>query len=647
MKKRKSMILALIFMLGVVLANIAPSSAQSLENLEELEAFFDGILEVQLREPIASAAVAVVHNGEIIFAKGYGYADYEKKILVDPAETLFRGGSNSKLFVWTAIMQLYEQGLLDLNTDINYYLDFEIPGSPITLMHLMTHTAGFEDKVIGLFVLEPEEIQPLGKYLKENIPARFSEPGERMSYSNYATGLAAYIVERVSGQDFNTYVEENILAPLEMENTTFRQPVPASLQSQLAKGYAFVNGTFKPHAFEYIQLYPAGSISSSVVDMAKFMINQLQLGQSNATILSEETASLMQSEVFRPHQLVPGMAHGYAVNEVNGRKVLYHGGNLVLQHSGFYLLPEEQVGIYVVYSGDNAGVAHTALFSAFMDRFFPGEALEVKPSTSAKENPEDYQGFYLANRSNYSTPESILRIVQGTKVKIDSDGYLLFPVNGQIQQFGEVAPDVFYSFDGHTKLFLERDSSGKVVEIHLNFPVSFMRASWSEHPFAIGSIVVFSIVIALILIGRLVYVILKPDRFRVWGLELIFLFFASSIIGFLISLISLFANIDPVLGLPKVMFQAPTLVHGIYIFPVLIAFFLAALLGLTPIAWKNGLRLRYLVVIICGNALTWVLFNFNFIDIWLLVSAVAVGFTPFAFYSSQTRLRRNRYAFNR
>ena len=145
----------------------APSGIHEL-TAQDLEAFLDGIIPLQLqREDIAGATIAVVKDGNLLFGKGYGYADYEKKKRVSAEETLFRPGSVSKLFTWTAVMQLVEQGKLDLDRDVNEYLDFKIPeafGKPITLKNLLTHTPGFEEQIKDLFSTASESPN-LGAYL--------------------------------------------------------------------------------------------------------------------------------------------------------------------------------------------------------------------------------------------------------------------------------------------------------------------------------------------------------------------------------------------------------------------------------------------------------------------------------------------------
>src|SRR6266513_907814 len=183
----------------------------------DFETFLDALIPSQLRNRnIAGAVVSVVKDGQVLFQKGYGYADVEEKKLVLPDQTLFRPGSISKLFTATAVMQLVEQGKLDLDRDVNDYLDFPIPKTypkPVTLRQLLTHTAGFEDTLKNLFVAHESDLKLLRAYLVNQMPARIFPPGKVPSYSNYGFTLAGYIVERVSGERFERYIENHILKP--------------------------------------------------------------------------------------------------------------------------------------------------------------------------------------------------------------------------------------------------------------------------------------------------------------------------------------------------------------------------------------------------------------------------------------------------
>src|SRR2546425_9514377 len=204
----------------------------------DFETFLDALIPSQLQNrDIAGAVVSVVKDGQVLFAKGYGYADVEAKRPVLPDQTLFRPGSISKLFTATAVMQLVEQGKLDLDRDVNDYLDFPIPKTyeePITLRQLLTHTSGFEETLKNLFVAHESDMKPLRTYLVNQMPARIFPPGKVPSYSNYGFTLAGYIVERVSGERFERYLENHILKPLRMTNSTFDQPLPPALAPQIS-----------------------------------------------------------------------------------------------------------------------------------------------------------------------------------------------------------------------------------------------------------------------------------------------------------------------------------------------------------------------------------------------------------------------------
>src|SRR5579884_2450492 len=184
-------------------SKVTPGESPHQLTAQDLEAFLDGLVPSQLAQSdIAGAVIAVVQNGNVIFEKGYGYSDVKSKRPVLPDQTLFRPGSISKLFTWTSVMQLVEQGKIDLDHDINEYLDFKIPpyqGKPITLRNVMTHTPGFEDSAKGLLPASGADVN-LERYLKTHLPARIFPPGEIVAYSNYGCGLAGYIVQRISGE---------------------------------------------------------------------------------------------------------------------------------------------------------------------------------------------------------------------------------------------------------------------------------------------------------------------------------------------------------------------------------------------------------------------------------------------------------------
>ncbi len=393
-------LVSLLILCPIFLLAQEKAASQGPTNPAELEAFLDGIMATQMEaNHVAGVTIAVVKDGKLFFAKGYGFADVKNKKPVLADRTMFRPGSVTKLFTWTAIMQLYEQGKIDLDADVNTYLkDFKIPATypqPITIKNLMSHTPGFEDLGVGMWARTTKDLMPLGKFLGTHIPARIRPPGVITSYSNYGTALAGHIVELVSGTPFEDYVEQNIFKPLGMQHSTFREPLPAALAPDMSVGYTFKQGLFKAEDFELLNgMAPAGSLSSCATDMANFMIAHLQNGQfGDQRILKEDTAKLMHSRLFSHDPRICGNAHGFWEYDFNRLHLIEHGGDTMLFHSQLALIPEKNLGWFVSYNSPN-GPARDELFKAFLDRYFPPDPplTEPKPSIEAKKTLGLYCG---------------------------------------------------------------------------------------------------------------------------------------------------------------------------------------------------------------------------------------------------------------
>jgi CubicO group peptidase (beta-lactamase class C family) len=239
----------------------------------DVDAWLDGFMPyATARGDIAGAVVVVVKDGQVLTQRGYGFSDVEKRKPVSPETTLFRPGSVSKLFTWTAVMQLVEQGKIDLDKDVNAYLDFKIPernGKPITLRNILTHTAGFEETVRHLIHDNPDKLVPLDKFVRVSLPNRIFDAGTTPAYSNYATALAGYIVQRQSGMSFDDYVDQHIFQPIGMQHSSFRQPLPKNLQPLMSQSYK--GASQKAEKFEIVDPAPARSYRQPA-DMGRFMI---------------------------------------------------------------------------------------------------------------------------------------------------------------------------------------------------------------------------------------------------------------------------------------------------------------------------------------------------------------------------------------
>jgi CubicO group peptidase (beta-lactamase class C family) len=457
-------------------ADKLPSGVHEL-TAQDLEAFLDGIVPLQLeREDIAGATISVVKDGKLLFSKGYGYADYKKKKPVLPDETLFRPGSVSKLFTWTAVMQLVEQGKLDLDRDVNTYLDFKIPdayGQPITLKNILTHTPGFEEQIKDLFTVGSESPN-LGGYLKTHIPRRIYPPGTVPAYSNYGAALAGYIVERVSGRSFDEYIEENIFKPLGMAHSTFRQPLSPTFAPAMSNGYQLASDD--PGPFEVVVPFPAGSLSSTAADMARFMLAHLQDGKlGDALILKPETAKLMHSRLFALDPAANAMAYGFYEESRNGHRIIGHAGDTQYFHSDLHLVLDAGVGFFVSHNslGKGQPLPRTTLWEMFLDRYFPFTSEAAATLGSAKEDAKTVSGAYEFSRRSESSFLKVATLLGELNVSPVEDGMIevdqLIGANGKPKRWREVAPMTFLEESGHDKLIFKPDQSGR-MQLILPYP---------------------------------------------------------------------------------------------------------------------------------------------------------------------------------
>ncbi len=462
--------------------SVAPSTPASSGThsltADDLAAFTDSILPFQLKqENIAGAVIIVVKDGNVLFQKGYGYADVAKKTPVTPDGTLFRPGSISKLFTWTAVMQLVEQGKLDLDRDINDYLDFKIPATypqPITLRNLMTHTPGFEEAIKDLIVNNSSMIIPLQQYVTTHMPQRVYAPGTTPAYSNYGATLAGYIVQRVSGMPFDDYVTKNIFAPLGMSSTTFQQPLPPQLQPMMSNGYALASGKAKP--YEFVVPAPAGSSATSAVDISHFMFAHLQNGEYNgARILKPETVALMHSAQYGANPNLPKMALGFYEETRNGHRIIGHGGDTEYFHSDLHLILDANVGFFISYNsaGRHATDARGVLFDMFLDRYFPYTIPSASKPADAAGDAKLVAGEYISSRRPVTNILSFLGFLGNATVTPAADGTITIDsfkgLNDLPTTWEEIGPLLYREKDGQHLVGFTRDGDNRLV-LASNYP---------------------------------------------------------------------------------------------------------------------------------------------------------------------------------
>lgn len=355
-------------------------ASAKLDDAAGLTSFVDGIMEKDMnRLQIPGAVISIVKDGKIILAKGYGSSNLEEAAPVDPTTSMFRIASTTKLFTWTAVMQLVEQGKIDLDTDINTYLkSVKIPATypePITMRHLMTHTAGFEEGGVGYQITTDPAKLPgsISETLNEHMLARVRPPGEMSSYSNFGATLAGLIVEEVSGVPYNDYIQKYIFDPLDMKYSTVVEPLPESFIPNQVVGYTSENGSFIPGTPTFEGGFrPAGSGTVSAVDMAHFMIAHLQNGKyGDQQILRTETAELMHSTAYQFDKRLPGVDLGFSEKRINGLRLITHGGSDPMFNTEFYLVPAKHIGIFVSYNGGQGGDSAAGLVHAFLSAIIP------------------------------------------------------------------------------------------------------------------------------------------------------------------------------------------------------------------------------------------------------------------------------------
>lgn len=500
--------LALFLCLGSAVAVAEPSQLSQ----AEFEQFLDALIQPQLEKGVLSnVSVAVVYNGKLTLSRGYGVVDKDSGLPLDPKRHLIRPGSVAKLMTWTAVMQLVEQGLVDLDADINTYLDFTIPehpGGAVTMRHLMTHRAGFEDVLRDLMASSPEQLISNQHWLKRWVPQRVFAVDTVPAYSNYAAALAGYIVERVSKLPFETYVERHIFQPALMQNSSFRQPVPEPLAGQVAKIYDKSGTTQVP--YDYISPIPAGALSATAQDMGLFMQAFMASGQDDVTpLLARKTRQQMLSYSAPHAHGMKAMALGFFRSEEQGLQLWEHSGNTRSYHSHLLLVPEFGAGLFVSI-GSAAGRAQAYelrqnVTSAFMKNYLPDRSAQPEPHADpagAKQRAAEVAGYYQNSRTSFSTLLAVLQPLYRLKVEATESGDLILAGYNKADNtpwvWREIQPYVWQQVDGQDKLSASLTPG---LPLMLNIGALAPVQSWNKvHPLANAAVLVPSWCAALLVL---------------------------------------------------------------------------------------------------------------------------------------------------
>ncbi|GIF52220.1 serine hydrolase [Asanoa ferruginea] len=468
----KNALVAAAVVAGSVVVGAGPARA---EPTPDFAAVADEVIGRQLSEyGIPGAAVVVVRNGKQIFGKGYGVADTATKSPVSVDDTGFFMASVAKLFTAEVVRQQVALGRLDLHADVNRYLTgFRIadtyPGHPVTLHDLLTHSSGFADTPLGVAVDDPSRVEPLGAWLAAHQPPRVRAPGTLVSYDNYGMALAGYLVEVASGEPFADYVQQQIVDPLGMTGTSFAQPRPATAVGKLATGYRSDGVAARGQCGA---MSPTGAgPTTTAADMGRFMVAQLKPGNPN-----------IQPQ-FTPEPRLPGMGYAYEEHERAGHRWVSKDGDVPGFHDNLALLPDEGLGIYVVYNGDghdgSAAFAGRELVDRMVELRYP---VAAAPAMAAGgQDLGAFAGTYRTTRFSHTDFTKFATLTTAVTVTGDGDGLTTTGLSPDpahaTQHWTPVAVGVFT--DGRERIAFRDDG---VLFSTINPAAAYERLPWYESP---------------------------------------------------------------------------------------------------------------------------------------------------------------------
>jgi len=453
----------------------------------EFEAFLDAYLAEQMEAyHVPGAVFTMVKDGKVFFSKGYGYADLENQIPMDTERTTLTSASVSKAFTALGVLQLYDQGLINLDDDVHPYItEFELPnqypGGP-TFAHLLTHTDGFESRMIGVAALSEDDLRPLGEMLNTYMPTQLYPPGQFMTYGDFAANLAGHLISEISGLTFEQYMDENVFTPLGMDNSTLDLRLSKEMRASLAQPYEYADGNYEPLPFYSISYSPMGGLRTTAADMDHFMLALLNGGEYQGTrILSEAVTQMMFTQQYAPHPKMGGITYGLFEHLENGHQLFFRDGDGVGVRSRVTFFPEENLGFYIAYnSGDSS--LRLDIISAILDEFYTGsENSAPRGILDYQDRATQFAGTYRYSNADMTTfGKSMLFFSQLVEVSVSKEGYLLVeaaslmggekssPMGGfeGVSQWVEVEPLYFERVDGKGQIAFGLDENGKIAYMY-------------------------------------------------------------------------------------------------------------------------------------------------------------------------------------
>jgi CubicO group peptidase (beta-lactamase class C family) len=475
----------------------------------------DSLFNKGLNEKMIPGGVVAIVQGDSAYGRAYGLRNVAQNLTADTT-TLFQLGSVGKLFTAIAVLQQAEAGKLDLNKDVNQYLEgwsIASTGRPITLMDLLTHTAGLNDRIIGYLARSENEVQPLEEHLKTFMPSTFQSPGVEVNYSNYGYALAGHLVERVSGMPFTEYVQRNIFDRLGMRHTTYRLPDDYAQRDAYAVGYR-TRETFEPVACYPRHATPAGSALSCASDMRKLLSEFLK---PTSRILNAGSFDMLKRQQFSSHPLLMGYTLGMEEQYINGVRGIAKGGAFTGFLSEFVIFPDQQLGLFI-----STNTQTDNFLEHYRSEMFPRLLANPTPNALRKPIPMDvkeFAGVYRSERYNHTSVEDLLALYQGKlELSISKEGDLVTYQNGAWRHYRPVDSLIFQNQSAPEQfLVFRRDAEGNINRLYTNInlagfylPVSLTPVAWYDDPVMINEYYV--------LIPLVIFTFLLLPLFRGWVL---------------------------------------------------------------------------------------------------------------------------------
>ncbi|HEX6062688.1 MAG TPA: serine hydrolase domain-containing protein [Longimicrobiales bacterium] len=446
---------------GITSVQSAHAGQQAVD-AQQLGRFVDSVMHAEMKNAkIPGAAFVFVRDGRVVYMKGYGQADVTRGTTVDPERTVWRIGSITKTVTATAVMQLVDQGKLALTDTVNQRLrSMKIRESfapPITVRHLLTHSAGFDEIRPGTQVTSQDAVLPLATFL-EPMLRQYAPPGQFPVYTTYAPTVGGLLIEDVSRMSYASFLQKNLFGPLQMHRTNVGAP-PDRFLADVAVGYELVGDTLQPQPWEWYHTEPASSVNSTAADMARYMLAHLGQGQLDGKrILSTSSALAMQRSALRAHPLVPAVTLGFWEEYVGALHVVEHGGNMAGFSAQLTLIPSENAGFFIVHHFERSNMRDNVRW-AVLTHLYPAarERLPVPaPRDDFATRAAPYVGRYIPMTSCHTCQPPRANYVMD--VKVDGDA-LSFGGNRWI----ESEPGLFVQHKGTGRIAFIRNQKGDVA----------------------------------------------------------------------------------------------------------------------------------------------------------------------------------------